>query len=393
MSRPAILIATSGVAIGILVMILSISIVLGFKKEIQNKIAGMCGYVQVMNYESLYNSEPSPILFSDSLMKATRKIGAVTNIQRFCTKSGMMKTDESFHGITLKGIEEGYDTMFLSSNIKEGRVGDILSKNSTSILISSKISQLLKLQVGDEVYSYFFDQNLRVRKFTISGIYSTNMSDMDSRLVYCNLSTVQKIMHWESNQYACMEIVTDRYDNLETVLDGVYDLYLHRQDGEGAYYAVAPVTEIYPQIFSWLNLLDTNILAILILMICVAGVTMVSGLLIIILDKTQFIGVMKAMGATNRQMRRLFLYFASMIVVRGLVIGNVLGIAFIIIQKYTGIIGLDAETYYVDRVPVAIDIPDFVIVNIITLVVCILVLIIPSYIVGRIHPATSIRFE
>jgi lipoprotein-releasing system permease protein len=264
---------------------------------------------------------------------------------------------------------------------------------SDSIIISGRTAAALKLKTGDRVYAYFFTNQLRARRYIVAGIFNTYMSDFDDNLVFADVRNVQGIAHWDKDIYSGAEVILPGFQDLNEIAMQVGRVVLSLTDSNGQYYANPTVREIYPQIFSWLTLLDTNVIAILILMICVACVTMVSGLLIIILERTQFIGIMKAMGATNSQLRHLFLYLSAMIVVRGIVIGNAIAFALLYLQKYTGIAKLDPANYYLNTVPVSFPWTQIAIVNISTLIICVLVLVIPSYLVSRIHPAKSIRFE
>lgn len=394
-SRSAITIATAGVAIGLAVMIIAISVVLGFKAEVQNKATGIGSHIQILNYQSNYTAELQPIAISDSLCNLCRQVPGVHNIQRFCQKSGMLKTDESFQGVAFRGIAEDYDLAFLRSCLVEGELErPFSSKESTGrLLISQKMARELGLRVGSRVYAYFFDKTLRARRFTVEAVYATHMDEFDTRLVYCDYKTVHQLLGYEADQASGAEVNIDDLEQLPAVQAMVTDVVSHQQDPYGGYYTAPSIKDLNPHIFAWLDLLDINVVVILLLMIAVAGFTTVSGLLIIILERTQFIGIMKALGSTNRSLRRLFIFYAVFIIGRGLLIGNVLGLGLCLLQQQFGIVHLDASTYYVSQVPILISWPLVLIVNVLTFLVSTLALIVPSFVVSHIHPARSIRFE
>lgn len=394
-SASAVRIATAGVAVGILVMIISICVTIGFQREIKGRVASLVGHIQVVNSETLYRNNPAPIEVSDSLCREISALHGVTHVQRFALCMGMLKTEHAFRGIYFRGVDSSFDPSFLADNLVSGFVPSFGQGDapSDSILLSASMASALQVEVGQKIYAYFFDKNLRARRFVVSGVFQTNMADFDDKMCFADVRTVQRLSGWEGNQYSGAEVILDDFSSMDTVGTNLSSMFYMKEDAYGHYYATPRVDELFPQVFSWLTLLDTNVVVILILMICVASVTMVSGLLIIILERTRFIGVMKAMGATNSQLRSVFLYLSAMIVVRGLLFGNIIAFALLFIQHATGIVALDSESYYLARVPVYFPVWGIVLVNVITLVVCILVLIVPTHVVSRIHPARSIRFE
>lgn len=394
-SASAVRIATAGVAVGILVMIISICVTIGFQREIKGRVASLVGHIQVVNSETLYRNNPAPIEVSDSLCREISALHGVTHVQRFALCMGMLKTEHAFRGIYFRGVDSSFDPSFLVDNLISGSVPSFGQGDapSDSILLSASMASALQVEVGQKIYAYFFDKNLRARRFVVSGVFQTNMADFDDKMCFADVRTVQRLSGWEGDQYSGAEVILDDFSSMDTVGTNLSSMFYMKEDAYGHYYATPRVNELFPQVFSWLTLLDTNVVAILILMICVASVTMVSGLLIIILERTRFIGVMKAMGATNSQLRSVFLYLSAMIVVRGLLFGNIIAFALLFIQHATGIVALDPESYYLARVPVYFPVWGIVLVNVITLVVCVLVLIVPTHVVSRIHPARSIRFE
>ena len=394
-SASAVRIATAGVAVGIMVMIISICVTVGFQREIKSRVASLVGHVQVLNTQSLYRTHSTSIQITDSLMGELNRLPGVSNVHRFVLCPGMLKTENAFIGLFFRGVESGFDKSFIAENIVSGRVPSFSSDSisNDSILVSASTASVLQVRAGDRVYAYFFDNNLRARRFVVSGIFQTNMADFDSKMCFTSMRTAQQLNRWQKDQFSGGEIILKDFSHVEKVSGQVSSMLSRQQDDYGQYYSSVRVDELFPQIFSWLTLLDTNVVAILILMICVAGVTMISGLLVLILERTRFIGVMKAMGSTNSQLRRIFLYLSSMIVVRGLLLGNVLALFLMALQKWTGLVTLDPASYYISYVPVHFPWTSILIVNIVTFLVCVLSLVVPTLVISHISPAKSIRFE
>lgn len=394
-SASAVRIATAGVAVGIMVMIISICVTVGFQREIKSRVASLVGHVQVLNTQSLYRTHSTSIQITDSLMVELNRLPGVSNVHRFVLCPGMLKTENAFIGLFFRGVEAGFDKSFIAANIVSGRVPSFSSDSisNDSILVSASTASALQVRAGDRVYAYFFDNNLRARRFVVSGIFQTNMADFDSKMCFTSMRTAQQLNRWQKDQFSGGEIILKDFSHVEKVSGQVSSMLSRKQDDYGQYYSSVRVDELFPQIFSWLTLLDTNVVAILILMICVAGVTMISGLLVLILERTRFIGVMKAMGSTNSQLRRIFLYLSSMIVVRGLLLGNVLALFLMALQKWTGLVTLDPASYYISYVPVHFPWTSILIVNIVTFLVCVLSLVVPTLVISHISPAKSIRFE
>ena len=393
-SRPAVMIALWGVAVGLAVMILSICIILGFKGEIRNKVIGLGGHVQIINYQSLYSAEPQPVVVDNLLMHRLSRMHDVAHVQRFATKSGMLKTDDAFKGISLRGVAEEYDTLFLAQHLVEGRLPRFQADTTyNEIAVSRIIAKELGLSTGDRVYAYFFSENVRARRYHIVGIYETHLNEFDNNWVFTDLRAVQRLAGWERDQCTGAELLVRDFVQLDAVTSEVASVMNRTQDHYSATYSTHNIQELYPGIFSWLSLLDTNVYVILVLMIGLSLFTMTAGLLIIILERTNFIAVMKSVGASNRQLRTIFLYFAALLVGRGLLLGNVLGLGLALLQKYFGLVHLDPATYYVDVVPITISWPLILLLNVATLIITVLVLILPTFLVSRIEPARVMRFE
>ena len=394
-SKPAITIATVGVAIGLAVMIVSVCVVLGFKHSIRDKVVGFGSNITVANFLTLQSSEQYPIVVNDSLTKELKAIPGVKHVQRYTYIQGILKTDKDFLGVMLKGLGPDFDSTFIHNNMVEGSLPHFSDKeNQQKLVISKTIADKLNLKVGQRLFAYFInDQGVRTRKFTIAGIYETNMKQFDSQICFTDLYTTNKLNGWESDQCSGAELLVNDFSQLNTITYRVLSKVKNTIDHYGETYSAESIIEQNPQIFSWLDLMDLNVWIILALMIAVAGVTMISGLLIIILERTQMIGLLKALGSRNRQIRHIFLWFATFIIGRGLLIGNLIGLGIIFLQKWTGLIKLDPQTYYVSTVPVEIDIPLIIGLNLATMLVCIAVLIAPSYLISRIHPAKSMHYE
>ncbi len=394
-SRPAIKIAVAGVAIGIAVMIISVSVVLGFKHSIRDKAAGFGGNIQVSNFLTLQSTEFYPVNITDSMLNILNNIPGIRRSERFCMTQGLLKTDEEFLGVTLKGVAQEWDSAFIHNNMKDGYIPAFSAERSSDkIVVSRSIANKLKLECNQRVFAYFFDGNdVRMRRFTIAGIYETNLSQYDDIICFTDLYTTVRLNGWNEGDVLGAELYVDDFNKLKETEDSVAKTVNRTRDIYGRIFSSNTIIEMNPQIFAWLDLLDMNVWVILALMILVAGVTMISGLLIIILERTAMIGTLKALGARNKTIRRTFLFFGIFITGKGLLIGDILALAILALQYFTGIIKLDPQTYYVSTVPVEFNIPLFVLINIATLVICAAVLLLPSLLVSHIKPAKAMKFE
>lgn len=394
-SRPAVRIATMGVAVGLAVMIISVCVVLGFKHTIRDKVIGFGSHITVADYMTMQTAEQYPIQMGDSMMRVLRGIEGVKHVQRYALKQGILKTDDDFLGVMLKGVGPDYDSTFIHKNLIAGRIPLFSEKKSQQKLVISKtMADKLKLKCGDRVFAYFINnEGVRTRRFSIEGIYQTNLQQYDESVCLTDIYTVNKLNGWEPDQYSGAELTVNNFNNLDETAQHIINKVNRTEDRYGGTYSAQTVTEMNPQIFSWLDLMDLNVWMILALMVAVAGVTMISGLLIIILERTQMIGILKALGSRNRQIRHTFLWLAVFIISKGLFIGNILGLGLIILQHYTSLVKLEPSKYYVATVPVELNIPFIIALNVATLVICILVLIAPSYLISHIHPAKSISYE
>lgn len=394
-SRPAIRIATIGVAIGLAVMIITVSVVFGFKHTIRDKVAGFGSHIQVMNFSSTEDTTPYPISISDSLMDVMRNIPGVRHVERYSSTQGILKTDADFLGVIFKGIGAHYDLSFLKENLVEGEMPHFSdTKPSNQLLISRMMADKLNLKTGDRVFAYFLgNDDVHARRFTIKGIYQTNMTQFDQTVCFTDFPVPVKLNGWEKDQCSGAEVLVNDFDRInETAVYFVKNVN-RTVDQYGEIITSQTIQEAYPHIFSWLSLLDINVWIILVLMVCVAGFTMISGLLIIILERTQMIGILKALGMRNKTIRHTFLWFAAFIIGRGLLMGDIIGIGIVILQQQFGIIHLDPASYYVETAPVELNIPVIFALNIATLLISVFVLIAPSFLISHIHPARSMRYE
>ena len=394
-SRPAIHIATAGVAIGLAVMIVSVCVVLGFKHTIRDKVIGFGSHIQVADFMTLQQMNQYPVVMDDSMMTVLKKAPGVKHIQRFAMKEGILKTDNDFLGVGFKGVGPEFDSTFIHQNMVEGSIPKFDDKAShNQILVSQLMADKLGLKTGQRIFAYFIDNNgVRTRRFTISGIYQTNLTQYDRTTCFIDLYTAVKLNGWEPDQASGAEVTVADFSRIDDTESLFIDRINRSMDSYGATYSSKTIQEINPQIFQWLNLLDLNVWIILALMLAVAGVTMVSGLLIIILERTTMIGVLKALGARNKTIRHMFLWFAVFIIGRGLLLGDAIALGLLLLQRYTGVVKLDPTTYYVETAPVEINVPIIIALNVVTLVVSVFVLIAPSYFVSHIHPAKSMRYE
>lgn len=393
-SSPAIKIAIAGIAIGLAAMVLSVCIVVGFKKEIRDKVIGFGSHIQITSFTNTTSYETKPVRLTDSLLSVINSNVNVSHIESFATKPGIIKTDSDFQGVVLKGVGEDYDWSFFKDNMIEG---DVLQSSDSVIgnqaIISKYIADRLHLKLGDSFMTYFIQEPVKVRKFTIAGIYSTNFEDYDKLFMIVDLRTVQRLNSWDDNQVSGLELRIKDYNRLKEVKTELFFEMAECHDGDGNALFTRSIEDMNPMIFSWLSLLDMNVWVIIILMLAVSGFTMISGLLIIILERANMIGILKALGARNTSIRKVFLYISAFLILKGMFWGNCIALAICGLQKYFGIIKLDPATYYVTEMPVYINPIYIILINIGALIISLLMMIGPSYLIARISPAKSIKFE
>lgn len=393
-TSPSVRIAIAGVALGLAAMILSVAIIIGFKKEVRNKVIGFGSHIQVANLDNNTSYETKPIAVSDSLLQALRSTSGISHVDAFATKPGILKTDDAFEGIVLKGIDENFDWTFFRNNLKEGVIFAVTpDTSSTDVLISKLLADKMGLKTGDSFFTYFIQENVRTRKFHITGIYDTGFQDYDRIFVIADIKQVQSLNDWEKDQVTGLELQVTNYDDLDQLAEDLYISLGEHEDRLGNTYYARSIKELNPMIFEWLGVLDMNVVVILVLLLAVAGFTMISGLLIIIIERTNMIGILKSLGEDNTSIRKIFLYVAFFLIGKGMLWGNVIGIVLCLLQSHFKILSLDPSVYYLDAVPIDLNILSLVLLNVGTLTVSMLMMLGPSYLITKINPAKSIRFE
>lgn len=393
---PVVRIAMIGIALGLAVMILSVAIVIGFKKEVRNKVIGFGSNIQIMNFDNNTSFESHPIAVSDSLLEALAASPGVRHVEPFATKLGLIKTDSAFQAIVLKGVNEFYDWSFFREHMKEGDVFQVTpDKNSTDVIISRVLSDKLYLKVGDSFLSNFIknQDQVQARKFKITGIYETGFLEYDKAYVIADIKQVQRLNGWDEDQVSGLDLFVSDFNNGIQVSEDIALSLEELEDRLGNTYYVRSIQELNPMIFNWLDALDTNVAVILVLLIAVAGFTMISGLLIIILERTNMIGILKALGENNASIRRIFLYVSVFLIGKGMLWGNIVGIALCLLQSHFKIVSLDPSIYYLNAVPVDLNILSLILLNIGTFSVSMLMMLAPSYLITKIDPAKTIHFE
>lgn len=395
-SSPAIRIAIAGIAIGLAAMILSVAIVIGFKKEVRGKVVGFGSHIQITNFENNASYDTYPIRVDSDIITKLQNANGIKHVETFATKPGIIKTENDFQGIVMKGVGKDYDWDFFKQNMVEGSLIEMAdSTTSNQVIISKNIAKKLQLKTGDSFLAYFIQgpKDIRYRKFSISGIYSTNFDDYDKMFIIVDIRHIQKLNDWEEDQVSGIELLVNDYDKLDEIKQDIFLDMMAYRDVDGNTFFTRSIKEMNPAIFSWLDLLDMNVWVIIGLMLIVSSFTMASGLLIIILERANMIGMLKTMGARNYSIRKTFLYVSSFLVMKGMLWGNVIALVILLVQENFGLIKLDPDTYYVSEMPVDINILYILLINIGTLAISMLMMIGPSYLIAKISPAKSIRFE
>lgn len=391
---PAVRIAMIGIALGLAVMMLSIAIIVGFKQEVSGKVAGFGSHIQITNFDTNNSYETKAVAVSDSLLTALRNFSGVKHVETYATKWGILKTDTDFQGVVLKGIDNDFDWSFFNKNMKEGTAFTLDSvKTGTDVIISQYLCDLLGLKLGDSFLTYFMQDDVRARRFTITGIYNTGFQDYDKLFVIADIRQIRRLNGWEKDEVSGIELQVTNYDKIDQTAEELYFYMAEMQDRHGNTFYTRSIKELNPMIFSWLEVLDMNVVVILILMMAVAGFAMISGLIIIILERTNMIGILKALGQNNTSIRKIFLYISFFLIGKGMLWGNAIGLILCFIQYQFGIIKLDPATYYMDTVPISLSLSSFILLNIGALTAAMLMMLGPSYVITKIAPARSIRFE
>lgn len=418
-SPPAIRIAISGVAIGVAVMLITVAIVVGFKEEVRQKVIDFSGHLQMQAFVSNSTYELPPVCVSDTMLSFVKRVAEVERVERFVTKPAVIKTDDDFLSVVVKGTDqEGLREVLKSSKgLKgsKGSKGSEYSENSDDseeeewsereVALSKTIADKLKLKVGDQATFYFVQADkdadpfalgaentkVKVRKLTVRDIFETHFSEIDQQMVLGSMALLQQVSGWDDDMYSAVSLTLKDFDQMDDAAWLINQLNLVDRQGVQVY--VQTIEELNPTVFAWLALLDTNVWVILILIAVVAAFTMISGLLIIILERTQMIGILKAQGMDNRTLRKVFLWVALFLTGKGILWGNLIGLAFCLVQWKWHIISLDPANYYLEWVPIHLTLPMFILINVGTIIITLLVLIGPSALVARIAPTKAIQSE
>jgi lipoprotein-releasing system permease protein len=377
------------ITLGIAVMILSVAVVNGFQKEIRNKVSGFTGHYQITTYSSQETLESAPIEINQDFYPDIEKLPEVKHIQVYAYKPAIIKVNDEIYGIVTKGISRDFDWDFIEKNLVSGTVFMADSSNPTNNIVLSKfIADKLKLHTGDKLYIYFVQQDgsLRPKDFVISGIYNTGLEHYDKTIALIDITHIQKRNKWANTQVGGFEIFLTNFNLLDEVYEKIYEEIPYDLN-------MTSLRDKNPEIFNWLELQDINVVIIIILMIVVAAINIISALFILILEKVNFIGVMKALGADNMTIRKVFLYQASYLILKGMFLGNIIGLGMALLQKHFSLIKLPQESYYVDTVPIDISVGQILLINVLTFSLCYIVLLVPSWVITKISPVKSIRFN
>ncbi|MBK7910046.1 MAG: ABC transporter permease [Bacteroidota bacterium] len=386
-SRPVVRLAISGIALGFSAMIISVAIVKGFKQEIREKVIGFSAHVQISKFDANQSFESSPIEFNTANLSSIAKLEGVRHVQAFATKAGIVRKGSEIEGVIAKGVDSGYDWSFFRKSLRAGAIPVYAnSSRSSDILISTVLARKLNLNVSDSLVTYFVQQPPRARKFKIVGIYETGLEEFDEKFVFCDLAQIRKLNDWNDSTIGGLEVQLSDFDALDEAAPRIYAT-------TGSDLDVRTIREMYPQIFDWLGLQDINAVVIIILMIIVAGINMIAALLVLILERVGTIGTLKAIGASDASVRNIFLRIAALLISRGLFWGNVVGIGICLLQHYFHWIRLDQDSYYIAYVPIRLLPLDLLWMNLGTLLVCTMMMLVPTLLVTRIRPVRALRFR
>ncbi len=385
-SKLIVRIAIIGIMLGLGVMIVSVAIVKGFKQEIREKVRGFSGDIQIIKFDSNNSYENSPFDIDPKFVKRAKSNSIITHVMPYATKAGIMKANGEIEGVVLKGVDSTYNWNFFRQALVQGQVLSFKNPARHEIMISNYTAARLKLKLGDDFLMYFVQEPLKRRKFHICGIFNVGVDEVDRTFVIGELPVVRNLNNWNINSTGGYEVQVDQFRDMDEANDALGKFMPPQLRS-------VTVEDSYPTIFEWLKLLDVNTQVMLILMLVVAVINMVSALLIMILERTSMIGMFKAMGAGNWSIQKIFLYNALFLISVGMVLGNLLGLGFGYLQASTHLLKLDQASYYMTFVPIDLEVVDVILLNIGTLVICLLVLLIPSALVTRISPVRAIRFK
>jgi len=395
-TRPIINIAIAGITLSLTIMLISVGILDGYKKEITNKVTGFSNHIHIVNYDSNSSFETKSIPKNLVFLPAIDSIPGVKYIQSFAVKAGIIRHNESNLGAVVKGIGNDFKWDDFRQYIVEGESFVVTTgKKTNKTLVSKRIANKLDLNVGDKFNMFFIDgySNMRIRRFTVSGIYSTMLEDIDDRFIIADIGHVQKLYGWETDRVSGFEIKLDDFEYVDYYTELIEDMVSYEFLEDNSRLKVESIKEKFYNMFDWLKLMNMNEAIIMALTLTVAGFNMISGLLILILDRTKMIGILKALGAENWSVRKVFLYQSSFILGKGLLWGNIMALTLSLIQKYTGIIKLNEANYYISEVPIDLSVLNFATINIATIAVVLIILTIPSLVIAKISPEKTMKYE
>ncbi len=386
-ARPLIRIAILSIILGVAIMLLSVAIVTGFQYEIRDKVTGFGAHIHIKPFNSNRSFEQEPISIRQSFYPHMN-IDNVMHIQQYALKPGIVKQGRQLQGVVLKGVGEDFKKDFFQDKMVEGSLPDVYGKaRKNQVIISQLLADMLQVKLGDKLRMYFvINEKQRVRAFTICGIFSTGLADFDKQFIIGDIRHIQKLNYWTEDEIGGFEVFVSDFNKLEATAEKIYEVIPFDLN-------VQHIKSLYPEIFDWLKLQDMNVIIILIILILVSSVTMISTLLILILERTPMIGLLKSMGMQDKSIQKIFLYNASYIVLKGLFWGNAIALILGFAQQYFGIIKLDEQSYFMTQVPIHFTISMFLWVNAGTFLICLLMMILPSYIVAKISPVKAIRFN
>lgn len=386
-SKVIVTIATAAVAVSVAVMIISVAVVKGYQQQIKHKVTGFASHIQLSRLDLNNSFETVAIGLDKTLEKKIKHIPEVEAIQPFIIKAGIVKTDEDFSGIVLKGIDKTYKKDFIQLHLLRGIVPTFMDTiHEPSILISEKLSSKLGIDTGNNINIYFVQDPPRARRFLVSGVFETGFTELDETYAFIDMRVIQKVNGWQNDAITGYEILLNNYEDIDKVENEIVTelpYFLEMQN----------IRQIYPQLFEWLALLDINVIVIIILMMLVACINMITALLILIVDRSQMIGILKSIGARDIIIRKLFLNISAYLLIRGLVIGNTAGVLICFIQSKYKWIKLDPTAYYLDSVPIKIEFTDLLWLNIFSIIICILAMLLPTLVISRISPVKVLRFN
>lgn len=396
-SAPIIKIAITAIAIGMIMMIVSIATGTGLQQKIRQKVAAFNGHILISNFDDNQSQVSlSPISTNQDFYPKFTSVEGIQHIQAVASKAGIIRTEKAFEGIVFKGVGKEYRWENLTEYLVQGRIPNLKSELNSEILISEYLANRLQLKLGDKCNTFFMKDsgnhmpNLRV--FTIVGIYNSGFQEFDATYIIGDIRHIQRINKWKSTEVGAFEVFINDFDKIEEKGAEVYNNSQNKTDPSKTL-DTQTIVQKYYYIFEWLKLFDFNIIVILVIMIVVSTINMVVALLVLVLERTQMVGILKSLGANNWTVRKIFLYNAAHLIIKGLLWGNIIGIGLLLVQKYTGIIKLNPENYYVNQAPVNINLWSILLLNLGTITICLLVLLIPSYIITKISPVKAIKFS